>query len=69
MPDLVFNTGPVIALTAAIQSLEFINRLYDEILIPFEVLQELEAGGADCSELVAIRNCSFFLSFFLSYTF
>ena len=60
MPDLVFNTGPVIALTAAVESLEFLNRLYNEILIPFEVLRELEAGGANCSELVAIRGCSVF---------
>jgi predicted nucleic acid-binding protein len=60
MPDLVFNTGPVIALTAAVESLVFLNRLYDEILIPFEVLQELEAGGADCPELAAIRGCSVF---------
>ena len=44
MPDLVFNTGPIIALTAAVRSLEFLKELYSEILIPFEVIQELQAG-------------------------
>jgi predicted nucleic acid-binding protein len=58
MPDLVMNTGPVIALTAAVESLQFLNELYEEILVPIEVIRELEAGGANCPELVAIRDCS-----------
>lgn len=58
MPDLVFNTGPVIALTAAVGTLNFLQELYGEILIPFEVVRELEAGGANCPELIAIRDCS-----------
>lgn len=58
MPDLVVNTGPVIALTAACGSLDFLEKLYNELLIPFEVLSELEAGGADSPELAAINNCS-----------
>ena len=58
MPDLVINTGPVIALTAAVESLQFLNELYEEILIPVEVIRELEAGGANCPELAAIRACS-----------
>ena len=37
MPDLVMNTGPVIALTAAVGSLDFLAQLYREILIPREV--------------------------------
>lgn len=58
MPDLVINTGPVIALTAAVESLQFLNELYEEILIPVEVIRELEAGGANCPELAAISACS-----------
>ena len=58
MPDLVINTGPVIALTAAVASLQFLNELYEEILIPVEVIRELEAGGQDSLELAAIRKCS-----------
>lgn len=58
MPDLTINTGPVIALTAAVESLQFLDELYGEILIPFEVVRELEVGGKNCPELVAIRDCS-----------
>lgn len=57
MPDLVINTGPVIALTAALESLEFLNELYREILIPAEVIRELEVVGSNCPELNAIREC------------
>ena len=57
MPDLVINTGPVIALTAAVESLEFLQELYSEILIPFEVIQELQAESVNCAELVAVKNC------------
>lgn len=36
------NTGPVIALTAAVESLQFLTKLYEEILIPSEVIGELD---------------------------
>lgn len=56
MPDLVINTGPLIALTAAADSLGFLQRLYGEILVPLEVIAELQIGGDDCPELRAIRK-------------
>lgn len=34
MPELVINTGPIISLTAAVGSLEFLEELYTEILVP-----------------------------------
>jgi len=58
MPELVINTGPIISLTAAVGSLEFLEELYTEILVPKEVFTELQAGGLDCAELRAIRSCS-----------
>jgi predicted nucleic acid-binding protein len=58
MPDLVINTGPIIALAAAMGNLNFLNRIYNQILLPREVILELEAGGIDCVELVAIREAS-----------
>jgi predicted nucleic acid-binding protein len=58
MPELVINTGPIITLTAAVGSLDFLHELYGEILIPFEVIRELEAGGTDCLELACVRECS-----------
>ena len=58
MPDFVINTGPIIALTAAMGELKFLSQIYSEILIPQEVVLELEAGGSDCHELVAISEAN-----------
>jgi predicted nucleic acid-binding protein len=58
MPDLVINTGPIIALTAAMGNLKFLGQIYNEILLPREVVLELEAGGIDCAELTAIKKAS-----------
>ncbi len=46
MPDkIVINTSPLIALTAAWGNLEILASLYTDVLVPFEVGQELLAGG------------------------
>lgn len=58
MPDLVINTGPIIALTAAQGALDCLAELYGQILVPYEVLRELEVGGLDCAEVCAVRRCS-----------
>lgn len=58
MPDFVVNTGPVIALTAAAGSLEFLSHLYSEILMPREVFDELAIYGPKCDELQALESCS-----------
>ena len=58
MPDLVINTGPIIALTAALGSLDFLAVLYREVIVPHEVFKELEVGGVDCLEIQAIHCCS-----------
>lgn len=55
MPDMVINTGPIIALTAATDDLSWLDVLYREIFMPREVLIELEAGGVDCAEVLAVR--------------
>ncbi len=60
MPDLVMNTGPVIALTAAIGSLDFLSSLYQTVLLPREVWLELEAGGMHCQELKAVGSSAVF---------
>jgi predicted nucleic acid-binding protein len=44
---IVINTGPVIALVAALGSLEILRSLYREVLVPFEVCCEVTAGGTD----------------------
>lgn len=44
--ELVINTGPLLALIAGIGDLSLLGQLYKRVLVPFEVCQEIEAGGA-----------------------
>ena len=49
MPEteaIVINTGPLLSLIAACGDLSLLQRLYRHVLVPFEVCQEIEAGGA-----------------------
>ena len=45
---LVSNTTPLIALTAALGNLDVLKFLYDAVVVPFEVAQEIRAGGQRC---------------------
>lgn len=56
MRDIVINTGPIIALVAAAESLEWLPAFYDRILIPYEVVQEIEAGGVGNPESLALHG-------------
>lgn len=42
--DLVINTGPVLALAAAAH-LHVLRDLFAKVTVPYEVVQEIEAGG------------------------
>lgn len=42
---LVSNTTPLIALTAALGSLDILKFMYARVVVPFEVAQEVRAGG------------------------
>jgi len=44
--ELVINTGPLLAIIAGFGDLSLLMRLYKRVLVPFEVCQEIEAGGA-----------------------
>ncbi|MBW4623752.1 MAG: DUF3368 domain-containing protein [Cyanosarcina radialis HA8281-LM2] len=49
MPEpriIVINTGPLIALVAALGDLTVLSSLYTQVIVPFEVCQEILAGGA-----------------------
>ena len=55
MPDIVINTGPLIAMVAATGNLNWLPSMYGRIVIPYEVLLEIEAGGPGNTEIVALR--------------
>jgi len=55
MPNIVINTGPLIAIVAATGNLNWLPSLYGRIVIPYEVLLEIEAGGPGNPEIVALR--------------
>jgi predicted nucleic acid-binding protein len=49
MPEfrrIAINTGPLIAIVAATGSLNILKGLYENIVVPFEVSQEILAGGS-----------------------
>ena len=58
MPELVINTGPVIALTAALGDLSVLDVLYERVVIPQEVFRELESGGVQSTEIELLRRLS-----------
>ncbi len=43
---IVINTGPIIALVAALGDLSILKRLYKDVLVPFEVCSEILHGGS-----------------------
>jgi predicted nucleic acid-binding protein len=48
MPEkkvIVINTGPLIALAAATGSLDILQQIYSRVIVPFEVAEEIMAGG------------------------
>jgi len=57
--ELVINTGPLIALIAGTGDLSLLEVLYKRVLVPFEVCQEIEAGGSSGFGLSEFRRSSF----------
>lgn len=61
MPDMparvVINTGPIVALVAALEGdLALLGKLYESIVVPREVWEELGSGGPTSPELQAINS-------------
>ena len=57
--ELVINTGPLLALIAGIGDLSLLELLYKRVLVPFEVCQEIEAGGPSDFGVSEFRRSSF----------
>jgi len=43
--NIVINTGPILSLVSALGDLNVLNELYDKVIIPFEVCNEIKQGG------------------------
>ncbi len=44
--QIVINTGPLLAIIAGLGNLKILNALYKRVVVPFEVCQEIMAGGS-----------------------
>ncbi|MGM0411449.1 MAG: DUF3368 domain-containing protein [Bacillota bacterium] len=44
---IVINTGPIIALIAALSDLEILKKLYKKVIVPYEVSEEILAKGKE----------------------
>ena len=56
---LVINTGPILALTAALGDLSILDELYDRTVVPKAVADEIIAGGKDGFGLDAFFQATF----------
>jgi predicted nucleic acid-binding protein len=57
--EIVINTGPLLALIAALGDLSFLKSLYKRVLVPLEVCQEIECGGASDFGIAEFRKADF----------
>jgi predicted nucleic acid-binding protein len=60
MPEkkIVTNTGPIIALVAAWGNLNILKELYKQVIVSYEVSQEILAGGPDGFAVKEFQNAS-----------
>lgn len=56
---LVINTGPILALTAALGDLSVLDELYDRTVVPKAVANEIVAGGRDGFGLDSFSQATF----------
>jgi len=56
--ELVINTGPILAIVAAFGDLEVLSLLYDRVVVPLEVSQELLVDNATRCGAAEFQNAS-----------
>lgn len=57
--EIVINTSPLLALSAALGDLNLLQSLYTEVFVPFEVCQEIEKGGTSGFSVAEFRAAHF----------
>ena len=57
--DIVINTGPILALVAALGSLDILANLYRHVIVPKEVADEVLAGGPEALGVLEYCGASF----------
>ncbi len=58
---IVINTGPIIALVAALGDLSILKRLYKDVLVPFEVCSEILQGGSSSFAINEFQDATWLL--------
>jgi predicted nucleic acid-binding protein len=56
--EIVIDTGPIIALVAALGDLSILHSLYDRVLVPYEVCQDILVGGPNRFALNEFEDAS-----------
>lgn len=60
MPEIVINTGPLIALCAALEDLSALAACYRSILVPKRVVSELSAGTHGLDDIQRLYEAGLF---------
>jgi hypothetical protein len=55
---IVLDTSPALALVAATGGLELLKNLYEEVILPREVMAEILAGGANDRGVEKVKTAS-----------
>jgi predicted nucleic acid-binding protein len=56
--QIIINTSPLIALVAAMGDLKILESLYTDVLVPFEVYQEILIGGTTGFAITEFQSAS-----------
>jgi predicted nucleic acid-binding protein len=59
--QIVINTGPLLALIAGLGDLKVLDALYERVLVPYEVCQEILAGGSSGFGIHEFNAASFLI--------
>jgi predicted nucleic acid-binding protein len=59
LKEIVIDTSPLISLVAALGDLTVLEPLYSKVIVPFEVCQEIQRGGASGFAIAEFEQATF----------